>query len=153
MTSLSTLENPSGLNQSQTDPPSISLCSFWLGATLSMCRSEAGRWWLPGSWDIRVSGRLSDRPLSVAQKLIHWVIFSSYDRQHLRRPQMEGGSQKNGGAERPRPGLDCTGCSDKRTGKGRVRQGNKGGREGLLLPQEDLTHPPDHLPHLQSTRV
>lgn len=61
---------------------------------------------------------------------------------------METGSERTGGAEGPRPGLDCTGCSDKATGKGRLGQGNRGSWLGLLLPQEELTHPSDQLPHL-----
>lgn len=67
---------------------------------------------------------------------------------HLRRPAMETGRKGNGEAEGPRPGLDCTECSDKTTGKGRPGQGNRGSWLGLVLPQEDLTHPSDHLPHL-----
>lgn len=38
---------------------------------------------------------------------------------------METGSEGNEGAEGPHPGLDCTGCSDKTTGKGRLGQGNR----------------------------
>lgn len=61
---------------------------------------------------------------------------------------MEIGSLGNGGAEGPHPGLDCTECSDKTTGKDRLGQGNRESWLGLLLHQEELTHPSDHLPHL-----
>lgn len=58
-------------------------------------------------------------------------------------------SKGDGGAEGLCPGLDCTGCSDKTTGKGRFREGNRGSCLRLLLREEELTHPSDHLLHLR----
>ena len=47
---------------------------------------------------------------------------------------------ENGGAEVPRPGLDCTGCSDKTTGKGRTGQGNTGSL-GFCYPRKSSLNP------------
>lgn len=63
---------------------------------------------------------------------------------HARRAATEAGRERNGEAEGPRSGFDCTECTDKATGKGRLGQGNGEAGSGLLLPQEDLTHPSDH---------
>lgn len=67
---------------------------------------------------------------------------------HLRTAAMDTTSEGNGGAEGLCFGLDCTRCADKTTGKDRFGQGSRGSRLRLLLPQEELTHPSDHLPHL-----
>lgn len=67
-------------------------------------------------WGVRT---LSVSPTQVQLKR---VILSSQC--HLRSPAMETSSEGNRGAEGPHPGLDCTGCSDKTTGKGRLGQGN-----------------------------
>ncbi|CAB1431639.1 unnamed protein product [Pleuronectes platessa] len=47
---------------------------------------------------------------------------------------MDTSSEGNGGAEGPCPGLDCNGCSDKKTAKGRFRQVNRGSWLRLRLP-------------------
>lgn len=96
-------------------------------------------------WLHRGVRTLSVSPTQV--QLMHATLSSWW---HLRRPGMEAGSKVNRGSEGPRPGLDCRRCLDKTTGKDRLRQGNREGWLRLLLHQEELTHPSDHLPHLWS---
>lgn len=77
------------------------------------------------------------RTLSVVQ--LNWVILSS--QWHLRKPAMGTGCTGNGGTEAPHPGLGCTGCSDKTTGRGRFEQGNMGSKSWLPLLRKNSLIP------------
>lgn len=81
-------------------------------------------------WGVRA---LSVSPTQVQLKR---VILSS--QWHPRTPAMETGSEGNGGAEGPHPGIDCSGSSDKTTGKGRGELAGWGycyPRKSSLIPE------------------
>lgn len=82
-------------------------------------RSEGGKLWVAGSWEScaynGVSGLCQSARLKFSSSGL--ILSSQWHRRSL---AMETGSEANGGAEGPLPGLNCTECSDKTTGKGRL---------------------------------
>lgn len=115
-------------------------------------RSEAGKLWVAGSWDSCAYNGVSGLCQSAQLKFNSSGSFSLHS-DIWEEQRWETGSERGMEEQRDRTlGFDCTGCSDKATGKGRMGQGDGRSWLGLLLPQEELTHPSDHLPHLWRPR-